>query len=130
MKTLLIISLAMLAGCATALDPNYAPVVDFSNSQSPEGLFASHLQECKALAAQRVSAGKAAAIGTGIGAVLGAAVGIATSAVFGADLGTGAATGALFGGTGGATAGVDADLNQKDIIVRCLQNRGYAVLGK
>ena len=119
-----------LSGCATALSPNYSPVVDFKMSKKTQAQYQSDLAECKALASKRMSAAKAAAVGTGIGAALGAGIGAATSAIFGVDIGQGAAAGALVGGVSGVGAGAKADIDQKQIIINCLSGRGYAVMGR
>ena len=131
MKKMMVFAILALfiSGCATALDPNYSPVVDFKKGQSSAN-YQKDLAECKALAAKRMSAVKAGALGAGAGAALGAGIGALMGAIFDVDVGRVAAAGAVAGGVSGVGAGVSADINQKDIITRCLSGRGYAVIGK
>ena len=99
MKKLLVLTMmaVFLSGCATALDPNYSPVVDFKTSKMSKDQYGRDLAECKELAAKRMSAVKSAAIGAGVGAALGAGIGALTSAIFDVDIGQGAAAGAMVG---------------------------------
>ena len=104
-----------LASCAT-----YRPVVDMRHVID-EAKYEQDLSACQAYA-QQVDPGLNAAIGAVAGAILGAAIGLITD-----DPWTGAyaAAGAVGGIAGGASAGIK---DQKDVIRRCMSNRGYEVL--
>ena len=70
---------------------------------------------------------------TAKGAVLGAAISAVVSAVLGGDLGRAAGAGAAGGATAGAVSGgFDAqnpDVLFKNYVNRCLQKKGYEVVG-
>ena len=105
----------LLTGCAT-----YRPVVDMRNVSDTQQ-YELDLSECQQYA-QQVDPAANAAVGAVVGALLSAAAG----AIFD-DPWTGAyaAAGAIGGAAGGGIAGGQ---NQKDIIRRCMSNRGYEVL--
>ncbi len=114
------LTLALLAGCATAPGgANYRPMVD---TGTRIGVYEQDLAECQSYA-QRVA-------GAGDGAVAGAVGGAIVMGVLSAILGGGghgrwAAVGALSGAASGAASG---ETNQRDVIRRCMANRGYSVL--
>lgn len=123
MKIVTIIAATMiLAGCATTgqTDMGYTPIVDLKPEQ--QATYASDLDACTAFANQRIGAGNAAAggaiFGALVGGLLGAALGNHTLA---RDL-------AVVGGVSAAgSSATAAEGTQRDIIRRCLINRGYAV---
>jgi len=120
-----VVALAVLAGCADS----YEPVVDFQASRNTRDAYQTNLYECQQLAKQGGSPVEDAAVGGVGGAALGAAVGAISGAILGGGAGTGAAAGAAIGGTaGGAGGAVKGVSDQKSIVRKCLQGRGYAVL--
>lgn len=91
---------------------------------------------CRQLASEYVPGGSAAkdiAKGTGIGGLGGAAVGAVAGAVSGGGAGAGAAIGAATGATAGAVHGAAKQTGPspvyKNFVDRCLQERGYEVIG-
>ena len=119
MKTIsAIIALALVTGCAANTGAQYIPIVDLRSGQNN---YQSDLQTCQTYATQRQDAASGAAAGAFAGALLG----LALSAALGGNRGQGAAFGAISGGSSGA---VRAEGTQRDIITRCLSNRGYSVL--
>lgn len=119
MKSLPVVLMAALlvAGCATH---TYRPVVDTGVSR---GNYEDDVYDCQQLAAQRPAAAQAAggaAAGAAIGALLGLAVGLR-----GDDVAHLAAWGAATGGIEGAGWGT---VEQRAIVARCMEGRGYAVL--
>lgn len=119
MKTLpLILTLAFLpGGCATQA---WRPLVDSGVSR---GNYEDDLADCRALASRRPAAAHAAggaAAGAVLAALFGAAVGLR-----GADVGRLAAWGAASGGIDGAAYGA---AQQRAIIARCMDGRGYTIV--
>lgn len=107
----------LLGGCAAQ---SYRPVVDTGVSH---GNYEDDVFDCQQLAAQRPAAAQAAggaAVGAALGAVLGLAVGLR-----GDDVAHLAAWGAATGGIEGAGWGT---MEQRAIVARCMEGRGYAVL--
>ncbi len=112
----------LLAGCAHS----YQPVVDMKGVNQQK--YQQDLAECRQYADQ-INPVQDAGLDALIGAAGGAALGAATGAAFGSPA-YGAAAGAAAGGIGGAAyGGVGGAEKQKSIINRCLQGRGYKVLG-
>ena len=120
----LVLALAM-TGCATGrgFGKTYQPIVDMKGEDL--GKYNANLAECQQQYAQQVSAGKSAVAGAAVGAALGLAIG-AIFHVRPRFMGNLAGTGAV---SGGLSAGVAAQDKQETIIMRCLQGRGYRVLG-
>lgn len=120
--TTTLVASALLAGCASGpTGANYRPLVDTRGSTSQN--YEADLVDCQGYATQRAGAGQRAVAG----AVAGALLGVALAAIGGAkgfrnEL---AGIGALTGGLQGAGQG---EGTQRDIIRRCLANRGYSVL--
>jgi uncharacterized protein YcfJ len=107
----------MCAGCATT---HYRPIVDSGVSR---GSYEEDVADCQHLADQRPAAAQAAGgavAGALIGALLGAAVGL-----HGDDVAEIAAWGAVEGGAIGADDGTH---EQRMIVSRCMEGRGYAVI--
>jgi hypothetical protein len=113
-----------LSGCATITEQN--PVIDQKMSNMTN--YNSDLSECREIAMQ-IDAGesfvKSATIGTLTGAAIGAVVGIFDDKNFGKSVGIGAAGGAVAGGIQG---GLETFEDRKEIVAKCLDGRGYAVL--
>jgi hypothetical protein len=114
MKALTVVTVSVyISACS-----GHSPIVDTQGVDMSN--YENDLAHCQQYAKQ-VSTGKDTAIGAGLGAALGWAV----SAVAGGDKSASAGVGAV---TGGA-AGLGKSANeQKAIISRCLQGRGYKVL--
>ena len=109
---------ALLAsGCAAH---THRPVVD---TGTPRGNYEDDLFDCQQLAAQRPAAERAAG-GAAAGAVIGALFGLAVG-LRGDDVAHLAAFGAASGAIDGAGWG---NAEQRDIVARCLEGRGYDVL--
>jgi hypothetical protein len=109
----------LLAACATT---QYRPLVDSGVSR---GNYEDDVADCQHLADQRPAAAHAAGgavAGAVIGALLGAAVGL-----HGDDVAEIAAWGAIEGGAGGAAYGID---EQRSIVSRCMEGRGYDIIAE
>src|SRR5690606_8267341 len=119
MKSLVIATLCALlcAGCAAS---SHRPVVD---TGTPRGNYEDDVYDCQQLAAQR-PAGQKAAGGAAAGAVIGALFGLAVG-LRGEDVAHLAAFGAVSGGLEGGGWGT---MEQRDIVARCMEGRGYDVL--
>ncbi|MFQ5658662.1 MAG: glycine zipper family protein [Candidatus Methylomirabilales bacterium] len=121
MRKIVIVIMLVLAGCA-----GYRPIVDMRGVD--ESRYEADLRECQQYARELSPAGEAAT-GALIGAALGAATGAALGASTGAGAGWGARSGVAYGGIGGmAYGGANALAAQRNVIVVCLQGRGYRVL--
>lgn len=119
MRAMPVVLLAALLGAGCAAQ-SYRPVVDTGVSR---GNYEDDVFDCQQLAAQRPAAAQAAggaAAGAAIGALLGLAVGLR-----GDDVAELAAWGAATGGLEGAGWGT---MEQRGIVARCMEGRGYAVL--
>lgn len=111
--------LLLLAACEGS-GASYRPIVD-----GPMGdAYEADLSQCQQLAEQRGYASGEAATNTGISAAVGAAVGAITGGLSGAA--TGAGIGAV-GGAGGSALSISQQ--RKQIVINCMQGRGYRVLG-
>ena len=118
---LLALSVALLTGCANT-GQNYRPIVDLAGRDS--ALYERSLRECQDYAGQLAGAANQAAVGVVIGALAGAAI----SALLGggrADRNRNSMIGAI---SGGASAGAEGEQSQRNVIRRCLTNRGFSVL--
>ncbi|OPY90626.1 MAG: hypothetical protein A4E72_00573 [Syntrophus sp. PtaU1.Bin208] len=129
-KRFLLISMLLLAGCASGpvLYPN-AHLQKVGEAQAQKDV-----AECESLADRYVKsdAGLAAAKSTAIGGAGGAVIGGAAGAVtgnLGRGLGVGAATGAAAGLVHGIIQASEPSPVFKNFMVRCLQERGYEVIG-
>jgi hypothetical protein len=121
MKPLLLTAvLALCTGCMPAA--HYRPIVDSGESR---GYYEGDLADCQQLAERRPAAARAAA-GATAGALIGAALGLAVG-LRGDDVGHLAAWGAVTGGVG---EGVDGAAQQRYIVARCLEGRGYNVIAE
>ena len=96
----------------------HSPIVDTQGMDMSN--YEQDLAECQEYAKQ-VEMGKDTAIGAGAGAALGWAI----SAIGGGDKSASAGIGAVTGGAAGL--GKSAS-EQKNVISRCLQGRGYKIL--
>ena len=115
------LAVALLAGCATAPGGSqYVPLIDIKPEQGAN--YSADLTDCQAYAERVVGAGAGAAGGAVAGAL---AMGILSAVLGGGGHGRWAAVGALSGAASGAAAG---ETNQRDVIRRCMANRGYSVL--
>ena len=122
MKKTLTITLvaAILAGCAAPMH-QYQPLIDGGTDTEQ---YQRDLQDCRAYAMTKPSAGDSAAAG----AIFGALAGVAILAVGGGRHGWGneaAGIGALLGGVEGYSKGAQG---QQGVVKRCLAGRGYKVL--
>ncbi|MBK8908353.1 MAG: hypothetical protein IPM60_10725 [Rhodospirillales bacterium] len=111
-------------------DSDYRPVVDVHGSRGKDpARYEIDLAQCQDLGAQR----NQVADGAG-GAAVGAALGAAGGAIIGAftgNAGTGAALGASTGAlTGGASSAHSSNRNRQDIVIKCMRNRGWSVVGR
>lgn len=124
-KTAFFLLIAALAGCATQggmTDLGYTPIVDLP-AEADKTQYVSDLADCQQYAQRRPGASNAGAGGAIVGALLGGLIG----AAFGNS--SDAAWFAGFGALGAASGAADgAETTQRQIIRRCLANRGYAVL--
>ena len=112
---------ALLTGCATAPGgAQYVPLIDIKPEQGAN--YSADLTDCQAYAERAVGAGAGAAGGAVAGAL---AMGILSAVLGGGGHGRWAAVGALSGAASGAAAG---ETNQRDVIRRCMDGRGYSVL--
>ena len=120
-KTLTItLAAAILAGCAAPMH-QYQPLIDGGTDTEQ---YQRDLQDCRAYAMTKPSAGDSAAVG----AIFGALAGVAILAVGGGRHGFGneaAGIGALLGGVEGYSKGAQG---QQGVVKRCLAGRGYKVL--
>lgn len=123
LTNVLVISLvAMQIGCANT-GANYRPMIDTRGGTVNAAKYETDLQECQQYANQTAGAAEKAAFGAVAGALFGAV--LAAAAGGGYDRGASARVGAVTGLVGGAAQG---DTDQKSIIQRCLNGRGYSVL--
>lgn len=122
MKRLTIILIALsLSACAT-----YQPIID-RQSITDQQQYEKDLAECQTYAGQ-IDPGTNAVVGMAGGAAVGAALGAIVGAFFGCP-GDAAAFGASLGGfSGGAQGAGHSAAAQRDIVIRCMQGRGYRVL--
>lgn len=120
MKDLLkFLSVIFLIASCSKTGAGYRPVVDTTNPN-----FEKDLAECQKLAKDykdfgydtAVKAGGATAIGAGVGQMFGGNTG---STLIGAGIGLGAA---------GVSKVLGHNEDRKDIVIRCLSNRGYTIL--
>lgn len=117
-KPLLIVSLAsILVACS-----GHRPIVDAKGQNMTN--YENDLRECQALSRQAEPGGEALRSGL-IAALVGGAIG-GIGWGSSSNIGTGAAIGAI---TGGVSGGVSGGNKQKDIINRCMVNRGYNIIG-
>ena len=112
------------SGCA-ALDPAQRPI-NYQNVVVDPAVckkcdYATDIYQCNNIAHHNTNYASNAAGGAAIGAATGAIFG----AILGLDVGTLAAAGAAGGGIGGL--GNEA-MTVRQMIVRCMQGRGYSVL--
>lgn len=111
----LLVFLMVIAGCASE------PIVDRRGVD--ESKYQQDLAECRSYAAQVDTTGetaKSGAIGAAVGVTVGAIVGNSHDAKRGAGLG------AVAGGSRGFSK---SEHRKEKIMFRCLQGRGYRVLG-
>jgi uncharacterized protein YcfJ len=122
-----------LGACARAQSPVLYPNAKLQQVGKEQA--DQDIEACRKLADDWVesTAGKDIAKGTAVGAVGGAAIGAVAGAVSGRGAGAGAAVGAATGGTAGAVHGAAKQTSPspvyKQFVNRCLQERGYEVLG-
>ena len=120
-QTIIAISIILLAGCAP-----YRPIVD-TQTITDQSKYETDLAECQAYAEQ-VDTAMSAGTGMAAGACIGAGLGAIVGAFFG-TAGDGAAFGAAMGGASGLGSGAGHGMAAKrDIVIRCMQGRGYRVL--
>jgi outer membrane lipoprotein SlyB len=128
---LLVVSILLLTGCGAT-----GPVLYPNEHLKKVGEAQAHkdVAECEVLADQYVKsdagieAAKSTAIGGAGGAVVGGAVGAVTGSL-GRGIGVGAAAGAASGLVHGIIKASEPSPIFKNFMVRCLQERGYEVIG-
>ena len=113
-------AVSMLAACANT-GPAYRPLIDSKGVDFNR--YEADLRDCQNYAAQVSGAAERAATGALVGALFGAA--LAAAAGSGYSRNSSAAVGAVSGMAGGAAGG---ERDQRNVIRRCLNNRGYSVL--
>jgi outer membrane lipoprotein SlyB len=129
-KILFVISILFLTSCATGpvLYPN-AHLQKVGEAQAHKDI-----AECEVMADQYVksdagiAAAKSTAIGGAGGAVIGGAAGAVTGSL-GRGIGIGAATGAAAGLVHGIIRASEPSPIFKNFMNRCLQEKGYEVIG-
>lgn len=111
-------------------DQDYRPVVDVYGSRGKDpAQYEYDLAQCQDLGAERNQLAEGAG-GAAVGGALGAAGGAIIGA-FSGSAGTGAAFGASTGAlTGGASTVHRSNRNRQDIVMTCLRNRGWSVVGR
>lgn len=114
---------AALLTCAGCAPVNYRPVVD---DGAVRGYYEGDLADCQRLAAQRPAAARAAA-GATVGALLGTVFGLAVG-LRGRDVAHVAHVAAWGATTGGIGEGVEGSLEQRAIVGRCMEGRGYRII--
>ena len=115
MRMIAIIAATLIAGCASE------PIVDRRGVD--EAAYQRDLAECRGYASEVDTVGetvKDGAIGAAVGGIFGAIWGDSHTA------GQGAGTGAVAGGGKGLTR---AERRKEKVMYRCMQGRGYKVLG-
>jgi outer membrane lipoprotein SlyB len=110
----------LFSGCATT-GANYRPLIDSKGVDFNK--FEVDLKECQSYATQTADAAQSAAVGAVAGALFGAAIAAAGGSRY--DRNATARVGAVTGAVGAAAEG---ETNQRNIIRRCLNGRGYQVL--
>lgn len=119
------VSIVCLALSSCSMAEHYNPVVDMKGAK---GDYYSALAECRGYASQ-VDVIEDSLTGVAAGGLSGAAFGSALGAISG-RAGAGAATGAVLGGgIGGGSVWSSAQGRQIHIINKCLERRGFTVLG-
>lgn len=123
-------SVATAACTGGYADSDYRPVVDVYGSRGKDPAHYEYDQaQCQDLGAQRNQVAEGAG-----GAVVGGALGAAGGAIIGAftgNAGTGAALGASTGAVaGGASTAHASNRNRQDIVMTCMRNRGWSVVGR
>lgn len=113
--------LALLAGCANT-GANYRPIVD-TKGVTDSSKYEADLRECQAFATQTTGAGERAVAGALAGAALGALLAAAAGSRYSRNQHAG--VGAVAGAAAGAGQG---ETDQRTIIRRCMDGRGYNVL--
>lgn len=124
-KIIIITAVALafaLAGCATHnTGANYRPVIDRKGVDHAR--LDADLQECQHYATEVASAAEQAAAGAVAGALFGAVLAAAAGSSYSRN------QHAAVGGVTGAAAGaVSGEKDQRNIIRRCMNGRGYNVL--
>ena len=114
----LIVAVVLLTGCAGA---NYRPLVDMQGVDGSR--YESDLNACQGYAGQVAGAGTQAAVGAAIGAGLSAL--LAAAGGRGYDRNASARVGAVAGAATGAGSG---ETDQRNVVRRCMSQRGYRVL--
>lgn len=130
----LVVAMAAVLGLAACqggyAGQNYTPIIDVYGSPGKDpATYPDDLAACQQLAEQR-SQVEEAARGAGVGAVIGAAggaIGGAFAGKPGLGAGIGAASGAFLGGTG---SGLEGNVSRQDIVISCMRNRGWSVVGR
>jgi len=113
-----------MGACSAA---QYRPIVD-AKTITDQCKYETDLRECQEYAGT-ISTGETAAGGAVVGAAIGAGLGAIVGAFFGANPGEIAAFGAAIGGGTGLVRGASYGMGaQRDIVLRCMQGRGYSVL--
>ena len=120
MKTSLALTALCALTCAGCATTQYRPVVDSGISR---GSYEEDVADCQHVADQRPAAAQAAG-GAVAGAVIGALLGVAVG-LHGDDVAEIAAWGAVEGGAAGAVDGTD---EQRMIVSRCMEGRGYDII--
>lgn len=115
-----------LSACATS-GANTVPIIDAQNSPQLQA----DLAECQQFAAQRSVNGEvlsSALVGAGLGALTGSSFGGRPFSRRGR--GENALAGSLAGAAAGSAVGVfQGQAAQADIVYRCMEGRGYRILG-
>lgn len=117
---LLLLAMSLLGACANS-GAAYRPVVDTKGIDLNK--YQIDLAECQQYAHQTAGAGESALGGAAAGAIFGAL--LATAARDGSSKRGAAGIGAVSAAAG---AGAQGEMNQRDVIRRCMNGRGYKVL--
>lgn len=131
-KTSIFLAAALLSGCAGGYaGPSYQPTVDVAGSGKDPALYSGDLAACQQLASQTSQISDAAK-GAGVGLLAGAGAGaVGGSIKGGGNVAEGAGLGAATGALGGALiSGYQSNQNRQNVVMACLRERGWTVVGR
>ncbi len=119
-KFFVLLIACLSVGCANT-GASYRPIIDSKNVDFNQ--YEADLRDCQNYARQSYGAGEGAMTGAAAGAALSALIAAAGGSRY--DKAASAAQGAVLGAAAGAARG---ETDQRTIIRRCLNGRGYSVL--